>query len=136
CLRRDVVASTVSAPPSDRAADRYNQAVSLHVEGAIDDAIRRYRDVLAIAPEHVDARYNLALALASQGEHAEVAASFRCVLRHRPDFAEARSDPALVLASHGELDEAIDCFRAALDVARCSLGKLALRGQRECQVIA
>ena len=111
------VASTAAQSAAlDPVAARYNRAVSAHVDGDLDGAIRGYREVLGQTPEHVDARYNLALALGTQGKLEEAVASYRLALARRPDFVEARSNLGHLLHALGRLDEAIDCYRAALAV--------------------
>jgi tetratricopeptide (TPR) repeat protein len=119
CLARAAVASRRQQPNRRRSIQSQRAitgAVSAHVDGDLDGAIRGYREVLEQTPEHVDARYNLALALGTQGKLEEAVASYRLALARRPDFVEARSNLGHLLHALGRLDEAIDCYRAALAV--------------------
>jgi tetratricopeptide (TPR) repeat protein len=65
--------------------------MTLHQAGELDDAIRAYREYLAVEPDSVEARSNLGAALARAGRYDEAIAEYGLGLRKSPD------NPALLL---------------------------------------
>jgi tetratricopeptide (TPR) repeat protein/2-polyprenyl-3-methyl-5-hydroxy-6-metoxy-1,4-benzoquinol methylase len=62
--------AAASTPATGSIADQFNIAAALHQRGAIADAERRYRMILAQAPKHADSLHNLGLIVLNAGNAA------------------------------------------------------------------
>jgi predicted O-linked N-acetylglucosamine transferase (SPINDLY family) len=89
-------------------------ALQLHQAGKLADAERIYRQILAAAPDHVDALHLLG-ALAGQSGHPEAAVELiRRAVALRPDIAEAHYNLGIELCNLDRVDEAIESYRRAV----------------------
>jgi protein O-mannosyl-transferase len=114
----------------------YSLGVTLHVSGAIDQAMAEYQKALAIRPDHAEAHGHLGIALQQRGRREEAIAEYRKALEIMPDYTDAHNNLGAALLETGKIDEAIPHFRQALSgnpylaQAHSSLGQaLADRGQ-------
>jgi len=95
-------------------------AVSVAEAGHLDEAIKNYREVLAIAANDtvvvntVDIHYNLGLALDRTGQPAEAEKEYREAVRIAPDFFLAHYNLGILLARLGRREEAIEQFTITL----------------------
>ncbi|MBS0311506.1 MAG: tetratricopeptide repeat protein, partial [Proteobacteria bacterium] len=86
----------------------------LMAQGALDEAIARYRQAIALQPNHANAHYNLGNALKEQGRMDEAIASYRKAVALTPNYAQLHSNLGDALQTQGRLDEAIASYRKAL----------------------
>ena len=93
---------------------RYNFAVDLAEEGALEEAISEYREALRIKPDYLDARNNLGTLLFRQGKIDEAREEFLEVVRADPAYAKAQHNLGFLFAREGDRERAIECFRTAL----------------------
>jgi tetratricopeptide (TPR) repeat protein len=109
---------------SDQSASRgavsdgqeFQEALSFHQRGDLLQAERRYRAILATAPDHFDALTHLALLRLQTGNVDEAIGLFREALERNPNSAEARANLGNALLAGSRLEEAIVNYRAALDI--------------------
>jgi len=92
CVILSLLASTLCGQQPAASSDALLQhAIALHQAGQLDDAIRAYREYLAVEPDSVQARSNLGAVLARAGRYDEAIAEYGLGLRKSPD------NPALLL---------------------------------------
>jgi Tfp pilus assembly protein PilF len=72
-------------------AQRFKQAFALQQTGRDAEAVPIYRELIADAPQWVNAHYNLGHALMKLGHDHEAAAEFQRTVELKPDFTEARA---------------------------------------------
>lgn len=82
----------------------------------VEEAIRCYRQALAIQPDLADAHNNLATALAVEGKLDEARQHFERALQINPAFVDAHLGLGAVLATRGNYVEAIGHFRHAVSL--------------------
>src|SRR6202044_477098 len=114
------VAAGGSQPESQIAA--HNQAVEfnnrgleLYKAGKIDEAIKQFRQALAVDPNFPEADSNLGLALDAKGEVDEAIADFNKALALKPTDAITESNLGLALFHKGKLDDSLAAYRKALE---------------------
>jgi hypothetical protein len=74
--------------------------MALQTEGELDEAIRQFRRVLQIKPDHLEARTNLGAALLAQGKAHDAIRCFREALRIKSDSVNALNNLAWVMAAY------------------------------------
>jgi Flp pilus assembly protein TadD len=109
--------------PAD-AADRLRDATArlehghaLARLGQWPDAAARYREAVALAPDHATARLHLAEALTRTGGDAEALALLHGVVAQEPSLAEARLALGTALRTAGDAEAAVEEFRRAAYLA-------------------
>ena len=102
------------AASAERAEALFRQAFDLHQKGRLRDAIRRYDDVLRIAPRHFDALQLRGVAALQAGDAQDAAKQLRRALSVNPHSAEAHSNLGTALMRLKRLAEAVASFDAAL----------------------
>ncbi|MEX2202214.1 MAG: tetratricopeptide repeat protein [Dongiaceae bacterium] len=112
------------APRSDavhadpmRAETLAREAVALRQGGRVDDAIARYRESLALRPDHPPTLFRLANALNGSGDRAGAEAVYRRALAIDPGYAAASVNLAALLDADGRLDTAIGILQQAARLA-------------------
>ena len=95
------------------------EGVALRQAGRTDDAIARYRESLALRPDHPPTLFRFANALGGQGDREQAEAVYRRALAIDPAFAAASVNLAALLETGGRIDEAI---RVLLDAERHTPG--------------
>ena len=70
-------------------AELFNQAVMHHHAGALGDAERSYRQLLAVLPSNAEAHGRLGAVLMRQGKMADAISHIEHALSLRPDMFEA-----------------------------------------------
>ena len=90
------------------------EAAVLMRHGSVEEAVRRYRAVLKLAPQDADVHYNLGVALARAGRHEEALASLRHSLAIRPGAADAHINIGDSLQALGRHEDAIGSYAKAL----------------------
>ena len=103
------------ALPVEAAAGRlFGEALRHQHQGKLNEAIRLYKQVLALTPNHAEAWNNLGVALATQGQVEGALTAFSKATVVDPSSAEARNNLGLALAGQGRVREAAAEFRRAL----------------------
>jgi tetratricopeptide (TPR) repeat protein len=97
-------------------AKMFELALASQRSGNYADAVRRYRQILSIDPEHVDSLHMLALLAHYQG-HFEIAiAQLRQAIALNGRIPEFHHNLGNMLREAGKLEEAEACYRHALDL--------------------
>ena len=109
-------------------------AMRLHQQGRVDEAERRYREILQQAPGEPFATHYLGLATWHRGDIAAAESLMRAALAREARVPDFHNNLGLLLRDTGRGDEAIACFRAALAadprwVAACNNLALTLEAQ-------
>ena len=106
-------AAQAHALPADAAA-ALDRSLAAHQRGALDDAERGYRAVLAIAPGHPLALHYLGVLLYQRGQLDDAMPLLDRAVALVPGEAEFHNNRGLALTAADRLDEAVDAFRRAL----------------------
>jgi len=85
-----------------------------HQRGRLEEAARRYRNVLAAQPEHPDALHLLGVVALQQGEYRRAAEHIGRAIARNPGNAAYHINLAEAYRGLGQLDRAADCCRTAL----------------------
>lgn len=99
----------------DFAMAHFNLARLILRNGRNEMAIRGFRQVLKIAPNHVEALNLLGRELGKKRKFSEAEKLLSRAIRIDPRHAEVQNNLGVVLAAQGKLSAAIDHFRAALE---------------------
>ena len=94
----------------------YNLARYIARSGRYDDAMRHYREVLAIRPDDADSHNNLGLLLAANGRLEEAVEHFTAAIRVDPGYAKAHFNLGRVFARQGRVRAAVESFQRALQL--------------------
>jgi len=97
------------------AEELYRQAKRLTDEGALQEAVRTYRELLAIEPSHLRAHNNLGVVYDRLGDHRRALAEYQAAEELDPDDVRLQCNIAAVLASLGRYREAEAKLTRALD---------------------
>lgn len=89
-------------------------ALQSHQAGKIDDAAKRYRAILAVAPQQADALHYLGVAQFQLGHHQDALTLIAAALTLVPDYVDARNNLGNVLKECGHLAEAEAAYKAVL----------------------
>ncbi len=109
---RAAFAKVVHLPAIDR--ERILRAYGFSISARMpEEAQRAFKEVLAEAPDNVQALYGLAMLAMNQTEYDVALEFFNRALETNPEFIEARRYRAVLLARTGVLD------RASQDINRC-----------------
>jgi len=98
----------------DRKALAY--ASKHHQEGRLDEAERRYREVLRAYPRNVDAMRLLANVVGRTGRPGEAEQLLRRAIAAAADFTGAHTDLGNLLKEQDRFEEAIPAYRAAMEL--------------------
>jgi len=85
-----------------------------HQRGLLDQAARRYRNVLRAQPDNADALHLLGVALHQQGDHRQAAESIGRAVTLNPGKAVYYANLAEAYRALGNLEGAAECCRTAL----------------------
>lgn len=97
-------------------AGLFNQAVMYHSAGALGDAERCYRQLLAALPSHAEAHGRLGAVLIRQGKLADAILHFEQALSLRPDMFEAYGNLCQAYMWTGQRDRAIEAACRAVEL--------------------
>ena len=84
----------------------YETAVDLYGEGKLEEAVEKYIEAIAIAPEYVDALHGLAMAYAGLNSLNDAIEIARKVCDLTPDDALAHTTLSIFLQQQGKIKEA------------------------------
>ncbi|MBF0104321.1 MAG: tetratricopeptide repeat protein, partial [Deltaproteobacteria bacterium] len=93
----------------------YNLANQFYNEGAVADAVKLYKRVVALDPKDISATHNLAIALAALDKHAEAIAYYDTVIGLDQGFAKAYYNKGNSLFKMGRYTEAYELYQKALE---------------------
>lgn len=105
----------VSMEP-DNQQYRMNLASAYAKQGAIDQALKQFREVLFLDPAHAEANYNTAVILADQNRVTEALSHYRRALDADPNHVQARFNLADTLLRLGRIEEAVEHFGHSLSL--------------------
>ena len=94
----------------------FNSAVMHHQAGALVDAERGYRQLLAAFPGHAEAHSRLGAVLVRQGKLADAIAQIERALALKPDMFEAYGNLAQAYLAAGKADRASEAACRALEL--------------------
>jgi SAM-dependent methyltransferase len=111
-------ATRLPAGPSPAAmhAELFNQAVTHHHAGALGDAERCYRQLLAALPSNAEVHGRLGAVLMRQGKMADAIFHIEHALSLRPDMFEAYGNLCQAYMWSGQRDRAIEAACRALEL--------------------
>src|SRR5678809_1221748 len=69
------------APQANDVAARFNRAVELQRQGALEEAASEYQALLRIAPNYAEAQANLGVVLGRLGKYEEAITAYEAALR-------------------------------------------------------
>jgi len=98
------------------AAELFNTAIMHHHAGALADAERCYRQLLAAFPGHAEAHSRLGAVLMRQGRLADAIAQIERALALKPDMFEAYGNLAQAYLAAGQIDRASEAACRALEL--------------------
>ena len=94
----------------------FEQAVTFHREGKLEEAERLYRSILKIQPEHLDANNNLGVILQHHGKLEQAKEYYKKAIELKPDVPEAHYNLGITLQNLGRLDEAEKSYKKAIEL--------------------
>jgi tetratricopeptide (TPR) repeat protein/SAM-dependent methyltransferase len=138
-VSKDRGPATVAARSIDKL---FSAAVALHQKGAIADAERHYRDLLALAPDHADALHNLGLIALSQGDASSAVDLIAKAIAANGHKAEYHYNIALAWRASSRLDQAARHLERAIEIrsdyalAHLNLGNVRREEGRSAEAVA
>ena len=96
--------------------DVMEEGLTALASGRYEEAAKRFRDIIALAPEVPEAYSNLGVALAQAGRYAEAREALAQALRLRKNFPEAAFALGVVYGLEGKVEHAIWQYREALSL--------------------
>ncbi len=97
--------------------DHRNLGMAFYRTQMFDEALREYRRIIEIRPDHYEARFYLGLIHFRKGEYAESATEFLEAIAVEPKRAVAYNNLGLSLEMMGERDDAARQYRRATELA-------------------
>jgi Flp pilus assembly protein TadD len=98
-------------------ADALRMAVTHQQAGELDEAAKIYGQMLAVAPDNVDANNLLGVIAHQRGQHEEALTLIGRAIAANPNFAQAHSNLGVALQEQGRSAEAADSHRRAIALA-------------------
>jgi tetratricopeptide (TPR) repeat protein len=105
-------AAPVAAPPSAEALTA--RALAAHRRGALDEAMRDYRDALALDPDAPVPMHYLGVAHYQRGRFADALPLVERSRARLPQEAEFHNNAGLLYTALDRIDDAVDAYRDAL----------------------
>lgn len=105
-------------------------AIRKHQAGHIEEAVKLYRQVLALNPNHADALHFLGVAEHQQGRSESGLKSIERAIEIVPEHPDAHNNRGNILKQLGRIDEAERAYRRAIELrpddvnALCNLGTI------------
>ena len=96
--------------------------------GMLDEAIKAFKKVILLKPNHVNAYYNMGNVLKDQGKLDEAIEAYNKAISLKPDDSDVYYNMGNVLQDQGKLDEAIEAYNKAISLkpdyaqAHCNMG--------------
>ena len=111
-------ADKVKAANLRAAQDYYKSGLILAEEGRDAEAVKAFRQALAIRPDWAEAHSLLGSILSRAGNYAEAEAELRQAVTLKPDYAEGWNFLGEFLKARGKEQEAQEAFKKAQQYAR------------------
>lgn len=109
---RDSRENSLHPAAAGRIANLHAEIADIYADlGRLKDAIRAYREALAVGPLFHDVRLRLANTLQLAGDKEAAVAELEQVVRDAPEQVNARVALGLAYFSAGRRDEAVACWR-------------------------
>ncbi len=103
-------------PPPQLLADLFDTATMHHYAGALGEAERCYRQLIAALPGHAEAHSRLGAVLMRQGKTTEAVAQIERALALKPDMFEAYGNLAQAYIASGQGERAAEAACRALEL--------------------
>lgn len=100
----------------------FNEGVTLSNEGKTDEAIAKFREIIAVIPNCPECYANIGTVQAQAKRYDEAEASYKKAVEVKPDFAEAYNGLANVYNAMKKFDLAAEASKKALDLAAAAPG--------------
>ena len=100
----------------------FNEGVTLSNEGKTDEAIAKFREIIAVIPNCPECYANIGTVQAQAKKFEEAEASYKKAIEVKPDFAEAYNGLANVYNAMKKFDLAAEASKKALDLSAASSG--------------
>jgi tetratricopeptide (TPR) repeat protein len=97
--------------------DHRNLGMAFYRTQMLDEALREYRRIIEIKPDHYEARFYLGLIHFRKGEYAESATEFLEAIAVEPKKAAAYNNLGMSLEQMGEKDDAVRQYRKAIELS-------------------
>ncbi|HEY3327343.1 MAG TPA: tetratricopeptide repeat protein [Novimethylophilus sp.] len=94
--------------------NRFQQAFSAHQAGHAEEAERKYREILAEAPDHPFSLHFMGLLLADRQQLPHALELMRRSIELSPAIPEFHNNMGIVLEKTGAHEEALQCYTAAI----------------------
>lgn len=115
-----------ATPPTEELSDdaKVDRAAELVVEGTellndqqYNEAIKLFRQALALHSDDETTHYNLGYALARAGRADEAIAAYREALRILPEYPEALNNMGNLLSKQGKFAEAVEALQKVIEIS-------------------
>lgn len=106
-----------STQPSTETLRRFNHAAELQRAGDLERAAEEYRQLLAAAPNYMEAQANLGVVLARLGRYDEAVAAYQSALRLAPELPQLLLNLGLAHYRAGQYEEAAKVFAKLLSLS-------------------
>lgn len=100
----------------------FNEGVTLSNEGKTDEAIAKFREIIAVIPNCPECYANIGTVQAQAKRYDEAEASYKKAVEVKPDFAEAYNGLANVYNAMKKFDLAAEASKKALDLSAAAPG--------------
>jgi tetratricopeptide (TPR) repeat protein len=107
----DILLNPRSIPEAIAVAESY------HREGQLEEAKKRYQQILASSPDQPSVLYSLAVLLQRKGDYAAATAQFQQLLHLQPENARVWFSLGALHQQQGQLSAAVETYRQALNRA-------------------
>lgn len=107
---------------SDLMNKTFNEGVALSNEGKSDEAIAKFREIIAVIPNCPECYANIGTVQAQAKKYDEAEASYKKAIEVKPDFAEAYNGLANVYNAMKKFDLAAEASKKALDLSAAAPG--------------
>ena len=110
------VGSNSNMPDDATLAALFGAAVAQHQSGALGEAERGYRRVLALSPDHAEAHGRLAAILLAHGRIADAISHLERASALKPDLFEVQANLGQAYMAAGQAMAAAEALRRALEI--------------------
>lgn len=96
--------------------DLFQQALSYHKNGKLNDAQKIYKKILKVNPRHFDALHNMAVILAQKKQFFEALMLFESAVKTNPNHAEVYNNRGILFYDLKRFDDAIQNYDKAIQL--------------------
>ncbi|HYE75159.1 MAG TPA: tetratricopeptide repeat protein, partial [Blastocatellia bacterium] len=109
--------STTTSQAANDVATRFNRAIELQRQGALQEAVAEYRALLAIAPNYAEAQANLGVVLARLGNYTEAIKAYEEALRLKPELTPILLNLGIAHYKAGQFAKAVEVLERVIVIA-------------------